>query len=257
MSGALEISASEPSGAPNIIGVVGLAGAGKDTSSDHLVANYGYEKIAFADRLKEIIGLVFDAPRELFYDPKLKEVSTILISQDRLAQRFEKQDSLSAFLTPILADLYNIHEDEVRASKINVVASSFFVDLTPAHESTPRHIMQQIGTEGFRHLKSSTWTDYLLRKLQSDPGRKYIVSDIRFPNEAQLVQSVGGKIFSVQRESVFELDHSSETQIKLINKIADVVLSNNNDIASLYRQIDSIMMPNNTTQPTRKTTRTP
>jgi hypothetical protein len=48
-----------------IIGLVGFIGAGKSTVSDILVQDYGYTKIAFADKLKDIVASVFGWPRHL------------------------------------------------------------------------------------------------------------------------------------------------------------------------------------------------
>ena len=41
-----------------IIGICGSAGSGKDTLAQQLIQN-GYEKIAFADTLKDILSVVF------------------------------------------------------------------------------------------------------------------------------------------------------------------------------------------------------
>lgn len=38
-----------------VIGLTGLAGAGKDTVADYLVEHYGFTKIAFADEMKRIL----------------------------------------------------------------------------------------------------------------------------------------------------------------------------------------------------------
>lgn len=37
-----------------IVGITGLAGAGKDTIGSHLVRQYGFERRAFADKLKQL-----------------------------------------------------------------------------------------------------------------------------------------------------------------------------------------------------------
>lgn len=37
-----------------ILGITGLAGAGKDTIGDYLVTNYGFTRYGFADKLKEL-----------------------------------------------------------------------------------------------------------------------------------------------------------------------------------------------------------
>jgi len=38
----------------NVIGVCGLIGSGKGTVADILVQNFQYEKISFADKLKDV-----------------------------------------------------------------------------------------------------------------------------------------------------------------------------------------------------------
>jgi hypothetical protein len=47
-----------PSGLPRLIGVCGRFSSGKDTLGAHLVANYGYTRFAFADKLKYLAHLV-------------------------------------------------------------------------------------------------------------------------------------------------------------------------------------------------------
>ena len=48
-----------------IIGVVGFIGSGKGTVADILQNDYGYQKISFADSLKDTVASVFSWPREL------------------------------------------------------------------------------------------------------------------------------------------------------------------------------------------------
>ena len=49
----------------NVIGVCGLIGSGKGTVADILVQNFQYEKISFADKLKDGVSAVFGWDREL------------------------------------------------------------------------------------------------------------------------------------------------------------------------------------------------
>jgi hypothetical protein len=46
-----------------IIGVVGFIGSGKGTVADILVDSYGFQKISFADSLKDAVSAVFGWPR--------------------------------------------------------------------------------------------------------------------------------------------------------------------------------------------------
>ena len=48
-----------------IIGVCGLIGGGKGTVADILVSNHNFQKISFADPLKDMISNVFNWPRHL------------------------------------------------------------------------------------------------------------------------------------------------------------------------------------------------
>lgn len=48
-----------------IIGVSGLIGGGKGTVADYLVEKHGFQKISFADTLKDVTAVLFDWEREL------------------------------------------------------------------------------------------------------------------------------------------------------------------------------------------------
>ena len=48
-----------------IIGVCGLIGSGKGTVADILVDDHGFEKVSFADSLKDAVSAVFGWPRAL------------------------------------------------------------------------------------------------------------------------------------------------------------------------------------------------
>lgn len=48
-----------------LIGIVGLKRTGKDTMADYLIKNYGYNKVAFADPIKDILNILFGWDKEL------------------------------------------------------------------------------------------------------------------------------------------------------------------------------------------------
>lgn len=48
-----------------IIGIVGFAGSGKGTVGDILVNDYGFEKLSFADTVKDATSVIFGWPRAL------------------------------------------------------------------------------------------------------------------------------------------------------------------------------------------------
>ena len=57
-----------------IVGLIGKAGAGKDTVADHLVEKHGYQRVALADPLRDIVQLVFVLDRDSVWDRKLREL---------------------------------------------------------------------------------------------------------------------------------------------------------------------------------------
>ena len=48
-----------------IIGLCGLIGSGKGTVADILVDEHKFEKISFADKLKDAVSVLFDWDREM------------------------------------------------------------------------------------------------------------------------------------------------------------------------------------------------
>ena len=48
-----------------VIGICGLISSGKDTIADYLIKEHNFEKISFADKLKDSVAAMFDWDREL------------------------------------------------------------------------------------------------------------------------------------------------------------------------------------------------
>ena len=61
-----------------------------------------------------------------------------------------------------------------------------------------RQFLQLLGTEGVRdHLGEDVWVDACMAKMQ--PGHKYVVTDVRFPNEAKAILRAGGHLYRIDR----------------------------------------------------------
>lgn len=57
-----------------LIGLIGYKQSGKDTFADHLVAQYNFKKLAFADPVKQICKIMFLLDDAQLNDPTKKEV---------------------------------------------------------------------------------------------------------------------------------------------------------------------------------------
>lgn len=74
-----------------------------------------------------------------------------------------------------------------------------------------RHLAQTLGTEWGRHLHPDFWLRVLALRLQSAElaTENIVVSDIRFPNEADFITARGGVIVRVLRRPLEETPGST------------------------------------------------
>ena len=176
-----------------LIAIVGRAGSGKDTVADILVRNHGWAKIALADPLKRAAQDFFGFTNEQLWGP-----SAMRNAPDMRFPR-EHTSTPAGHCDCCGADLY-VHEDR------------------PCY-LTPRHALQQLGTEFGRRCYPDVWVDYALRvadRLLNGPEHEcnyysamqgvifagshsrpkgVCISDARFPNEVAAVRAKGGRIW--------------------------------------------------------------
>lgn len=125
---------------------------------------------------------------------------------------------------------------------------------------SPRVIMQRIGTEVGRSIHPDTWVKHTLDNIRSaadgegfverdDVGRRFnripptvastlwVVTDVRFPNEATAIRAAGGRVVKVVRPSlgVPTDEHPSETSVDLID--ADVNIVNDGTLDTLRDKV--------------------
>jgi len=82
---------------------------------------------------------------------------------------------------------------------------------------TPRHAMQTLGTEWGRELMASNlWVEAARRAIEGTlaEGRGVVISDLRFDNEATLVQRLGGVVVLIERPGLSADDHASESGVQ-------------------------------------------
>jgi len=63
---------------------------------------------------------------------------------------------------------------------------------------SPRLALQLMGTESGRNVfHKDVWVLSLLRR--TDPAKDYVLADVRFPNEIDMIRDAGGKVVRVKR----------------------------------------------------------
>lgn len=85
-----------------------------------------------------------------------------------------------------------------------------------------RTLLQQLGTEVGRAYDPDIWVTHLGRELLNHPFEKIVITDVRFPNEAEaIVNKFGGDLILIQRpdnpnKGTSMMQHASETSVEKI-----------------------------------------
>jgi hypothetical protein len=140
-----------------IIGICGLIGSGKGTVADILVDEYGFQKISFADKLKDAVAVMFNWDRAL-------------LEGDTVESRLWREQT-----------------------------DHFWTEET-GRIVTPRIVLQEFGTECMRNgFYDGIWVSIVKQQLINNPDTNFVIPDTRFPNEVNMLQDIGGKVWWVRR----------------------------------------------------------
>lgn len=195
-----------------IIGLSGYAGSGKDTVGAMLVEHYGYKRLSFAQALKDV----------------LEDVNPRVGAIDRLATKTENT-------TPKMT---------CRPLRVSWEHAK--------KEPEVRRLLQALGVACRTHIGPDVWVDAVMRQydaLQSKPHPTLkgfcsivpvVITDVRFPNEAEAIVNRGGQVWRVMR-----LDHGPvnghESETALDDWPFDRKVWNTSDLHSLRRTVEKMM----------------
>lgn len=95
--------------------------------------------------------------------------------------------------------------------------------------ASPRELMQSLGTEWGRGMVSDyIWVQALRSKIKNNWDKNAIfVTDVRFPNEAQLIRDMGGTVVHIHTIKETSDEHSSENQLPVLEE--DILVINKFD----------------------------
>ena len=111
-------------------------------------------------------------------------------------------------------------------------------------------LLQVLGTEVFRRRDPDVWVKTVYRKIQDKAPAIAVIPDVRFPNEAQMVKDMGGKLIQIQRyladgERYVASDrpatHPSEVSMDGYKDWDAIIQSKDGDFAGIYAAVDAIM----------------
>jgi hypothetical protein len=185
-----------------IIGINGYAGSGKDTVGtilQQIDKDSHWEIKKWAGKLKQVAELLTGIPVEKFEDQEFKKTNLGKQWNDRINNPMSVRDFL-----------------------------------------------QKLGTEGLRDgLHTNTWVNALMADYKCVPADRapngwdcdnWIITDTRFPNEAQAIKDADGIIIRVTRPGIGPVnDHPSETGLNQWN--FDYEIQNDSSLNELINSV--------------------
>lgn len=166
-----------------IIGFGGRIGSGKSELAK-ICQKAGFEKLYFALPLKQLVADLIHV--------KLEEINDLKnVEKD---YKFGKVDYI--FLWKETHIPYETIEKE----------------MSPVKFKTVRQLLQFIGTDLIRKYNVN-WHVNKIREM-IDPKKNYIIDDVRFPNELNLIRELGGDCWFIIRPKIDNVsNHESETAL--------------------------------------------
>jgi hypothetical protein len=222
-----------------LIGISGYSGSGKDTIGiiiQYLLSNTKH--VAIEEALNNYSDNEYWLDDESGWEirkfaGKLKDIASHLTGID--IEDFEDQEFKKTNLGPEWASPI-VGEDWVDGKPVNV-------------PMTVRDFLQKLGTDALRMgLHDNVWVnalmaDYKLVDYNDDEQPQlpnWIITDTRFPNEAQAIKDKGGIIIRVERPGIVPINnHPSE--IGLDDWNFDYKVANVSDVVSLMFTVENIL----------------
>ncbi|MDN4590230.1 hypothetical protein DBA29_17200 [Xenophilus aerolatus] len=202
----------------HIIGLTGFAGAGKDTVADLLVAHARFRKLAFADALRAEVADAFGVEVVHLAHPSTKHQPVPALSMRRAPRDF-----LAAVVLSLSAAAPD-HMSPLSAEWLDAPRS-------------PRQILQWWGTEYRRAQHPRYWTRAMLARLveyQNAGETRFVVTDVRFENEADSLRGAGGTLWQVTRPGCSGQNEGAHVSATDGSQFApEVVIANLHDVRHL------------------------
>lgn len=107
---------------------------------------------------------------------------------------------------------------------------------------TWREAAQKLGTEWGRSLDPDIWVKLTMNSL--DPHKNYVISDVRFENEASAIRKQGVLIHLVGRQVDLGKNANHPSEAGIIECLKDIRIENSDTIENLYKRMDWVVVYN-------------
>lgn len=203
-----------------IVAISGHAGAGKDTLADIIILENTWENSKYFQ---------FKYPNKVDFIKKFLSNPSIVVNFCSDIQKVAFADKLKKVLsiltnTPVEFWSDSVFKDAPNTANFRKKDGTLYTD---------RELLQIFGTEVGRNIDEDLWVKTLLDSL--DDNGFYIISDLRFKNEAAALKELGAKLIRVNRAST-QMSHSSENNLDDYPDF-DITIENDGTIEDLINKI--------------------
>lgn len=230
-----------------LLGLLGEAGAGKDTAADWIVKTHNGVKVALADSIKRYCQDAYNFSEDQLWGPSS--------ARNRPDERYPRKHTFRDNVCVCCGFKWSVSE------------------APPQCFLTPRYALQIAGTEFGRHCFPDTWVNVTLRtaavlldresasevdydrskglyarpRLDSDRERVVVISDVRFQNEVDAIRNAGGVVWKIALPEASSSDgwksHASEAEMRgiLDSCFDEIVVNHKTAFEDLYTAVDVAM----------------
>jgi len=143
-----------------------------------------------------------------------------------------------AFADPIKKMLIHINPILEDGHRLNELVKEYGWEIAKAKPEV-RRLLQALGMAGRGEIDHEVWIIAALRTMD-DPEKDYVITDVRFENEAVMVSQMGGEIWRVQRPNVSAVNaHPSESDLD--DWDFDYIIDNEGTKADLHNIVSNLL----------------
>lgn len=164
--------------------------------------------------------------------------------KDTVAQRLCAKNGFKqfAFADPIREALFKLNPIVNGGVRLQDIMKTYSWDDAKDEYPEIRHLLQRLGAEVGREMFGPNfWVRQIEHRIKHSNAERVVISDVRYPNEAQMIKDNGGQIWRVRRTGFYPINnHGSESAMDKWK--ADQEFANTGSIADLHALIQTRML---------------
>lgn len=158
-----------------------------------------------------------------------------------------KKVSIASPLKEACRVLFNFNDDQLYGNSKETIDPNWGV--------APRNIYQYLGTDIFRNdiekiipgIGDNFWINNIKiqyeKALKEDNNVNFVIADVRFQNEVDIIHQLGGKVIKIERNLNINNTtdtHESEKNIDFISNY-NFLIENNGSLDELYSKVNKLI----------------